>query len=81
MNFIKLKFRNCEQWIGELPFWSSQNVYSSKLKKQSTLRMVRSELKITMNDNNSFGESKAFMLLAGKNKWESPLSDLFDSHP
>lgn len=56
MNFIKLKFRNCEQWIGELPFWSSQNVYSSKLKKQSTLRMVRSELKITMNDNDSFIE-------------------------
>ena len=46
------------QWIGELAFWSSQNIYSSKLKKQSTLRMVRNEFRITTSDNDSFTEGK-----------------------
>ena len=46
------------QWIGELAFWSSQNIYSSKLKKQSTLRMVRNEFRITTNDDDSFAELK-----------------------
>ena len=46
------------QWIGELPYWSSQNVYSAKLKKQSTLRMEKNQLRITMNDNDSFVEVK-----------------------
>ena len=55
MELLKIKFF---QWIGELAFWSSQNVYSSKLKKQSTLRMVRSEIRITTNDTENFTEVK-----------------------
>ena len=53
-----LKIVKYLQWIGELPYWSSQNVYSAKLKKQSTLRMEKNQLRITMNDNDSFVEVK-----------------------
>ena len=44
------------KWIGQLQFWSSQNIYGSKLRKESRMTMVRGSIKITTNENDSFSE-------------------------
>ena len=47
------------KWIGQLAYWSSQNVYTNKLRKESFLKMVRSGVKITTNYSTTFSEVKS----------------------
>ena len=47
------------KWIGQLPFWSSQNVYENKLKNQSVMKVVRGGVRITTNESDAFTEIKS----------------------